>query len=919
MFANQRGWVRNFLFLIFFAVPFTAGIILINGINSDLKQRLITSFNSQQRTLVEQADRRIQDFFSHYKKVLRYLASLPAVQSGSFAMRIELERLYHTYRGSLHGVTRMDNRGRILYTVPWNRSFSGVSIEYQPHVKKLLATRKPVVSEVFRAVQGFRTVAYHYPVFHNGSFSGSVVLLLPFEQITRSILSSLTIGSNGYAWMIDSGGIELYCPVPGHVGRHVNETCKEYPSILRMTRSMMAGESGTTVYRFNRLRGSKVYSLNKQAVYRSVALDGNFWSIVMATPEEDILSNLSGLKGRLVGLGLLLFAGAGVAFGLLMRSAMQKKELRARRILTDRLAESESRLRVTLRSIGDAVVTTDMQGRITGLNPVAEELLGVSSKSAAGLPLTDCFQIRNSLTGARAVNPVEAVISQGVKVGLANHTELISAQGTVYQISDSAAPIVDDAGRQLGVVLVFRDVSGEYLQQRQLQESEEKFRLLFEYIPSGVVFYSARGDDFVISRMNPAAAAIEQVNRDEVTGHRVTEVFPGVRQFGLLDIFQQVLKQGQPVEFPLRFYKDKRISGWRENFVFPLPSGEVVAVYRDVTAQKTAEQQVLLSEKKFRSYVDNAPDGIFVVNSEGVYVDSNPAAAEMTGFDKQHLIGSHLAEYIYEEDRPAALAHFHSLQESGAATGEFRYVTKAGEVRWWTVTAVALSDNQFLGFVKDVTDRKIDEKNLRTSLLEKETLIKEVHHRVKNNMQVISSLLQLQTGMIRDPFDMEMFQETRSRIQAMTMVHEKLYREESLAELDSTLFIDSLVRDIEQMYSINSSSIQVEQYIEPGIALDISRAVPCALILHELMTNVFKYAYPEGARGRAEVRLTVTAEKECLLTVADEGKGFPDSYPFDEPVTLGMQLVQALTKQLHGQVDFKVQGGTTVTVRFPLD
>jgi len=172
--------------------------------------------------------------------------------------------------------------GRILYTLPFDSELIGSDLSGQEHIRELTRTRKPVLSSVFAAVQGFRAIALYVPVIKEGEFLGGLGFLLDFERISRRYLQDITIGNTGYAWMIDKSGIELYCPVPGHTGNLVFDNCRDFPAILSMAKEMLKGKRGVTTYLFDRIRGEESSSVRKHAVYLPVKIANTFWSIVVA-------------------------------------------------------------------------------------------------------------------------------------------------------------------------------------------------------------------------------------------------------------------------------------------------------------------------------------------------------------------------------------------------------------------------------------------------------------------------------------------------------------------------------------------------------------------------------------------------------------------------------------------------------------
>ncbi|MGM0599742.1 MAG: PAS domain S-box protein, partial [Candidatus Rifleibacteriota bacterium] len=258
------------------------------------------------------------------------------------------------------------------------------------------------------------------------------------------------------------------------------------------------------------------------------------------------------------------------------------------------LHKLNEKLHLTLDSIGDGVITTDDKRKISKMNPVAEKLTGWSLAEARNRYIEEVFDISSSITDEKAKNPVETVLTTGSVKALASHTQLTSREGMVYQIADSAAPIVTKNNEIIGAILVFRDISNEYFFQTKLKLSEIRFRELFNRMSNSVAIFEAVDDDkeFKFLDFNHAAEKTENISKKELLGKSVSEVFPGVKDFGLFEVFQKVWKTGEPEHFPLKYYEDKRITGWRDNYVFKLPTGELVAFYEDITARKKAEIQL---------------------------------------------------------------------------------------------------------------------------------------------------------------------------------------------------------------------------------------------------------------------------------------------------------------------------------------
>jgi two-component sensor histidine kinase len=216
------------------------------------------------------------------------------------------------------------------------------------------------------------------------------------------------------------------------------------------------------------------------------------------------------------------------------------------------------------------------------------------------------------------------------------------------------------------------------------------------------------------------------------------------------------------------------------------------------------------------------------------------------------------------------------------------------------------------------SERKRAEEQLQASLEEKEALLKEVHHRVKNNLQLINSLLSLQAARIAEPAVAELFAESRNRVRSMALVHENLYWAGNFAGISMATHIQNLCAHLTRAYGMNSQ--RVELAIRIGdVELDLDRAVPCGLIVNELVSNALKHAFPDSRAGRVRIELQPLGDKQHVLVVGDDGVGLPPDLDYHRADSLGLQLVDDLTQQLHGNIMVNREGGTTFTITFDTD
>jgi PAS domain S-box-containing protein len=259
----------------------------------------------------------------------------------------------------------------------------------------------------------------------------------------------------------------------------------------------------------------------------------------------------------------------------------------------------------------------------------------------------------------------------------------------------------------------------------ELKECQAKFQVLFDHVCSGVAIYEARndGEDFVFVDFNPAAEQIEHISKAELIGRKVTEVFPGVRQFGLLDVFRRVYKTGTPEHHPISVYKDQRIAGWRENYVCRLPSGHVVAVYDDISARKRTELVARMTDQCFRAIADYTYDWEVWVGPAGRVLWTNPAAQRVTGYSVKEIMA--LPDYpgplVYEDDRARMEKAFQSARQGSTGNDvEFRLSRKDGSIVWVEMSwqPIYNDDGESLGnrqSIRDISARKHAEQALENA------------------------------------------------------------------------------------------------------------------------------------------------------------------------------------------------------------
>jgi PAS domain S-box-containing protein len=314
-------------------------------------------------------------------------------------------------------------------------------------------------------------------------------------------------------------------------------------------------------------------------------------------------------------------------------------------------------------------------------------------------------------------------------------------------------------------------------------------------------------------------------------------------------------------------------------------------------------------------------DALCLVNLQGQIVSVNAAASALLGYQESELVGRPV-EMIFVPEEAANLkrTQLEQLRTAGfVRDAEVTLVTK--DARWipvsFSLSIVRDRDGTEQGVVyvvRDLTERKLAEQQIRRALREKEALLKEIHHRVKNNLQIISSLLKLQVDATTDERAIEALRESQNRIYSMAFVHEMLYRSEDLAEVDVTRLTTRLAHSLLGAYSGNRRAVTLKMNLDE-VSLGIDAAISCSLIINELVTNALKHAFPPDQTGEICIDLQST-DSQIVLTVSDNGIGLPPEVKVHEAESLGLQLVNTLTEQLEGSLDIDRRSGTAFRIAF---
>lgn len=337
----------------------------------------------------------------------------------------------------------------------------------------------------------------------------------------------------------------------------------------------------------------------------------------------------------------------------------------------------------------------------------------------------------------------------------------------------------------------------------------------------------------------------------------------------------------------------------------------------EVFKHQRAREKLRLSEEKYRNLIEMAPEPVAVI-CDAKIAYANPQALRALGMSRDELIQKPFYELIVPEERQRAMKMYEKRQAGKAdATFEDRLISRTNGIRTVKGSAVPIDWEGrpgFLYYFTDITELKDAEQQVRQALTEKETLLQEVHHRVKNNLQVISSLIGMQALRTKDDQSATILEEIQHRIQSMAIAHESLYRSENLIDIPFENYVRRLVETLIQTYGSTDQPITVS-YDFDDVTIKLEQAVACGLIVNELITNALKYAFA----GKTQGELNISAKNRnpgLTLIIKDDGVGLPESINVLETNTMGFKIIQMFVSQLHAELEIVRENGTAFIISF---
>jgi len=705
---------RTFISL---AIIFTgASVFLFYSFYKEAKNSAITKLNEEQKIHARQAARGIEDFFATWSRNLNSLSKMDAIIDNDAVGKRYLKIFYGANQEQIKSITRLDESGKVLYNFPSSSSV-GNDISDQKHVRELLRDHKPVISDVFKAVEGFDSVALHVPVFSGGVFKGSIGILINFESLTKRYLDVIKIGATGYAWVVSRDGTVLYSPVPGVTGKSVFGNIKDYPSLVVMVNDMLKGHEGAAAYTFDRTGDRDAGQTRKYAVYMPVQIGNTFWSIAVASSEQDVLSGLISFRNKLALVIGFIFI-CGMVFSTLGAKAwFIVKEEGKRKQIEKQLRDSEERLNLAVESAGAGLWSLDIDtGRIWATE---QALLLYGFTPDDKIDLDKLLTIIHDEDSERVINVIKDAVRDKEAFSLEHRITLPDVSSRWLAVRGR---FIKALGESTGLAGVSIDITDRKRAEEDVANSNKLLQAVINTAPMSVFWKDAElryvgcNDAFakdagipcpddIISKDDYQLSWKEQAEQYRADDRLVID--SGIPKLSYDEL--QTRLDGTQIwlrtsKVPLRNEADEVIG--------------VLGVYVDITERKQAEianTRLLLNQ---RSILDNLPMMAWLKDTESRLLMVNEPYANACGHSVEECIGKtdlelfprEMAEKFMSDDRYVCI-HGRRRQV------EEQIMTPDGP-RWHFTCKTPLHDEQgqiigTTGVAQDITARKEAEQALQ--------------------------------------------------------------------------------------------------------------------------------------------------------------------------------------------------------------
>ncbi len=598
-----------------------------------------------------------------------------------------------------------------------------------------------------------------------------------------------------------------------------------------------------------------------------------------------------------------------------------------RSTMESQLRESEEKYRTIIETIEDGYYEVDLQGNFKFANDTFCALHGTPRDELIGSNYRQYLDEENAKKAYQIFNNVYS--TKIPKRSL--DWEIITKDGSRRFIEYSISLITNSSDTIDGFRGIVRDITDRKRIEHALLESEATARALINAPTDTVILIDRMG---IIHDASETTTKNLGGNAVQIIGLNIYSMFKAEIAEMRRAQANKVFDSGKPVRF-----EEEREGVWFDTVVYPIfdefgKVPKVAVIAREITEQKLSDNALRESEEKYRLLADNVTDVIWIMDMDFNFTYISPSVERLSGYTVEDLKNLSLKDIQSPEELEKARVYIErdlasdragQLDRFSYRIMEHKLFRRDGTPIWVEDKTTFLRDKEgkpigILGITRDITRRKEAEEKIKASLSEKDNLLKEIHHRVKNNLQIISSMLRLQESKIKDDGLIKIFMDSRNRIRSMALIHERLYKSDNIASIDFAEYINLIVTELHQTYSYKPGKIMLEINVDK-IFLGIDQAIPCGLIISELVSNAIKYAFPRelSKNGKISITFNKKGKRTIQLVVEDDGTGIPDDVDIKKVDSLGLQMVNLLAeKQLKGKLNLNRERGTKFTISFSL-
>jgi PAS domain S-box-containing protein len=598
----------------------------------------------------------------------------------------------------------------------------------------------------------------------------------------------------------------------------------------------------------------------------------------------------------------------------------KQRLVREKRQAEEALQRSEKRFRDIAENAFEWIWEIDANGKYTYASPVAEKILGYKPEELLKKHFHDLFHPEDREERKKAAFEVFAK-KQPYREFL---NQNVHKNGRTVLLSTSGVPVLYDEGNLLGYRGADVDITERKRAEEELAKERDYTRHLIDSSPD---FQMTLDKDGRIMDVTEAFEHEVGKSREELIGSSSYEYLPKEETKKLIaEIFEK--EKVRDIELTANIPGKEALIWNFSGSVFTIREEELgcYVTGRDITEQRRAQETLRDSEERKELALRGADLATWDWNLQTGECLHDKRWAEMFGYTLDEL-EQHIRTWenmVHPDDMPLVIEALNAHVEGKTPfyetehrcrhkSGEWIWVLDKGKVIEWDSNGKAL---RATGTLQDITKRKLAEAQIKASLKEKVVLLREIHHRVKNNLQIISSLLSMQARKAKDENVIVSLLDSRSRIQTMSLIHAQLYQSENLEQVEMGITIRNLVSFMLQLYADAKKNIESVVTAE-GVILSISQAIPCGLIINELVSNALKHAFKGMTEGSIEISIRELAGDKIKLTVKDNGVGIPEELDIYKTDTLGLKLVRTLAEeQLKGKMGLIREKGTGIYVEF---